>query len=450
MSRASTRAAQAALISGLVLTVASFGGTNGVSLAAVETLFFVVAAWIALQPSVRPGILRPRHFAVPSLLVAVALLQLCPLPAGLTRALRGAGASGDSHWGILSIVPYQTRSELLILLACSIAFILAVLSASERRRKLFLVRSIAVLGASEACYGLIQYLTHWQMILWYPKRYDLEEATGTYVNRNHFAGLLEMILPFAVCLALYEGEKVWSTRRRRDRRRLGSNWSNVVLWLAVAVVLAAALVFSRSRMGMLAAAASLVVVVGLIALARRLAPTAVAIVFLILSFSFAAWIGVRPAFTRFETVRQEFSGPESRLSIWPGAAALIRAHPFLGTGLGTFPVAYTPFQTTFLTEFVNHAHNDYLETASDLGIPAAAVLFLSIGVVAASALRRFLVTASRFERYVSLACVGSIAAILLHSLADFNLHIPANALMLATILGIAVAPVSGATAEVAA
>jgi O-antigen ligase len=450
MSGASTRNMEAALILGLVLAVASFGGTSAVSLAAVETLFFFLAAWMALKPIVPSGILRPRYFIVPVLLVAVALLQLCPLPLGWIRALRGADTSRGLHWGILSIVPYQTRSELLILLACSIAFLLAVLCAAERRRKVFLVRSIVAIGAGEAFYGLIQYLAHWQMILWYPKRYDLAEATGTYVNHNHFAGLLEMILPFAVCLALYEAEKMWSSRRRHHRWKFGANLPHVVLWLEVAVVLLTALVFSRSRMGMLAAAASLVVVIGLIVLARKTVPAAVAIAFLILSFGFAAWIGMQPAFTRFETVRREFSGPESRLSIWPGATEMIRDHPLVGTGLGTFPVAYTPFQATFLTQFVNHAHNDYLETASDLGIPAAALLFLSIVGVATCALRRFLRTASRFDRYVSLACVGSIAAILLHSLSDFNLYIPANALILATILGIAVAPVSETMAEVSA
>jgi hypothetical protein len=70
--------------------------------------------------------------------------------------------------------------------------------------------------------------------------------------------------------------------------------------------------------------------------------------------------------------------------------------------------------------------------------------------VAGHALRRFLKVSSRFERYVALASVGSIAAILLHSLADFNLYIPANALVFAAVLGIAVAPVADANPEILA
>ncbi len=451
MSRTPANVAEFALIGGIAFAVVTFGGTNVFLFSLVEILFFAIAAWLTLKPSVIRGDLRPIHFAVPIALVSVVLLQLIPFPAAVVGAIRGATNGGDPPSRVLSIVPYETRSELLVLLACVIAFILSVLTATERSRKLILIRWLVGLGAAEAFYGLTQYLTNSQAILWYPKKYDLFEATGTYVNRNHFAGLLEMVLPFAVCLTFYEAEKMGSHRRRSRRPQgLGKNFPALALWLGVAIVLMAALVLSRSRMGLLSAASSLVIVIGLMAMTRKGAPLAAAVVFLILSCSFAAWIGVRPAFMRFEGVGQEFSGPESRLSIWPGAVELIRAHPLLGTGLGTFPIAYTAVQSTFLTQFVNHAHNDYLELASDIGIPAAAMLFLSMIGVAGHALRRFLKVSSRFERYVALASVGSIAAILLHSLADFNLYIPANALVFAAVLGIAVAPVAEANPEILA
>ncbi len=111
----------------------------------------------------------------------------------------------------------------------------------------------------------------------------------------------------------------------------------------------------------------------------------------------------------------------------------------MGTGLGTFPVVYTEVQTTFLTQFVNHAHNDYLEISSDLGIPAALLLFASILYALVCAVRTFLHGEGKYTPAISLACVGSIVAILLHSLTDFNLHIPANALLFAVILGLALA-----------
>lgn len=448
------KAIEGALIFGVVLAVIAFGGTETVSFAVVEILFFALAAWLAARPVSASAFLRPAYFAVPALLAGVACLQLCPLPDGLLRILGTHRDFGSSHWGFLSLAPYQTRAQLLILLTCFVTFFLAIAVSAERSRKRRLVHALVMLGAGEAFYGLIQYLANWQSIFWYAKKYDLEEATGTYINRNHFAGLLEMILPFAVCLALYESEKTELNRKQRSRRstRLSSNLVKATPWFVVAVVVVAAIVFSRSRMGLLSACASLIVVLGLNALQRKAVHVALTAAFVVLSFGFAAWIGLRPALNRFENVGQELSGQdETRLSVWPGAVELIRERPLIGSGLGAFPIAYTALQSTFLTKFMNHAHNDYLEVSVDLGIPAAVALFASIVWVLSRGIRTFLRAESRFERNVALACVGSITAILLHSLTDFNLYIPANALVLATILGITLASSSGAfLAEAAA
>jgi O-antigen ligase len=437
---------EAALISGVILAVICFGGTETISFAAVEILFLAMAAWLAIKPDHTSGALRPAHLVVPALLLAIGLLQLCPLPEGLFRLLGAPRNShGGSHWEALSLAPYQTRSELLVLLTCVVTFILAILVSAERSRKRRVIYCLVMLGVGEAFYGLIQYLANWQNIFWYAKRYDLQEATGTYINRNHFAGLLEMVLPFAVCLALYEGERATSSGKHRSRRPKGFNPSlpKAVLWLGASVVVVAAIVFSRSRMGLLCACASLIVVLGLNALQRKAVPVALTAAFLILSLSFAAWIGLRPALNRFENVGQELSGQqESRLSVWPGTLKVICERPLIGSGLGAFPIAYTAFQSTFLTKFMNHAHNDYLELSADLGVPAAVALFASIVWVLSRGIRTFFRAASRFERDISLACVGSIAAIVLHSLTDFNLYIPANALVLALILGITLASAS--------
>jgi O-antigen ligase len=202
-------------------------------------------------------------------------------------------------------------------------------------------------------------------------------------------------------------------------------------------MLFAGLIFSRSRMGIIASAASILVFFGVASLQRKTG-LLLSGVFIVLSVALAGWIGARSVVGRFENVSREYTVKnESRLSIWQGAGTLIRNHPWLGAGLGTFPIVYTEVQATFLTQFVNHAHNDYLEIASDLGIPAALCLFISILFVLARAFRDFFRKESRFERAVALGCAGSIVAILLHSLADFNLHIPANALVFSVVLGVA-------------
>lgn len=446
------KAIEVTLIIGVVVAVGAFGGTEPLSLALVEVLFFAVAAWVLFRLRATTAPVPIGYFAVPAALTALVLLQVCPLPSSFISRFVGHGVSGDARFSALSIAPFNSRSEFLVFLACFAAFFFSYISNQDRDRKQRLIYTLVTLGAVEAFYGLAQYLMNVQSIFWYTKHYDLEEATGTFINRNHFAGFLEMLLPFAVCLAMYEGEKLVGRRKHRHHSHATSRAARhaqklagddkayaMILWLVVAVVLMAAILFSRSRMGILAASFSLIVVFGLKMLRRKAMPAVLGGAFVTLSLCLAAWIGVRPAFSRFESIGQEFSGDESRLSMWPGTLKLIAEHPLIGSGLGTFPIEYTQVQTTFLDKFVNHAHNDYLEIASDLGIPAALLLFGSIVWILRGAVRNFLSGEGKYGPAISLACAGSIVAILLHSFTDFNLHIPGNAILFAVILGLSLA-----------
>src|SRR6202043_1203499 len=124
--------------------------------------------------------------------------------------------------------------------------------------------------------------------------------------------------------------------------------------LAISVVLCAALIFSRSRMGILAAAASVLVIFALVAISRFHGRTGsrLAAAFIVLSICLALWIGPGPIVSRFQTVNEEYSlAGLSRVSIWRDALPLLKHHPWLGTGLGTFPIAYTSGQNAFLRQF---------------------------------------------------------------------------------------------------
>jgi len=440
-----TKLAEISLILGLALAVLAFGGAETISFSMVEILLFGTAAWLLATSERSTLLLFKKMVLLPAALAGIVLLQVCPLPQSLLRFFAGREIPQTNiRRGYLSFEPYATRTHFLILLACFIAFYFAQMVSQDRRRQRFFIGSLVALGTFEAFYGLVQYLSGWQQIFAYVKRFDLEEATGTYINRNHYAGFLEMIVPFSLAWVSYEYAKF------RGARASGINFRNwiaksaiqrLVLSLAVSVVLSVALVFSRSRMGILAAASSMLIIFALVVISRfhgRMG-SFLAATFIILSICLAAWIGPGPIVSRFQTVNEEYSlGGQSRLSMWHDALPLIKEHPWLGTGLGTFPIAYTSGQTAFLSQFVNHAHNDYLELAADLGIPAALVLFGSILFILGRAIRSFLTGERDFERIVALGCVGSIVAILLHSFADFNLYIPANALLFSAILGLAI------------
>jgi putative inorganic carbon (hco3(-)) transporter len=437
---------QTSLTVGLALAVLAFGGTGKISFAIVQLLFFGAAAFFVASAPESVFRSSAKSIVVPAVLTSVVLLQLCPLPQSWLHRFAGRETPmAGMRAGYLSFEPYVTRGHLLILLACFVAFYFAQIVSQDRRRKKFFIASLVALGTFEAFYGLVQYLTGWQQIFAYVKKFDLEEATGTYINRNHYAGFLEMILPFSLALVFYEYAKLRGNRGRSvsfKKLIAKSDLQRLVVWLCVSVILCAALIFSRSRMGILAAGSSVLVIFALIAISRFHGRTSslLAAMFIVLSIGLALWIGPGPIVSRFQSVEDEYSlsGP-SRVSIWRDALPLIQHHPWLGTGFGTFPIAYTSGQTTFLAQFVNHAHDDYLELAVDLGIPAAFVLFASVFLILARAVRAFLFGEGDFERVVALGCVGSIVAILLHSFADFNLYIPANALFFSVILGLGIA-----------
>src|SRR5258706_10585158 len=98
---------------------------------------------------------------------------------------------------------------------------------------------------------------------------------------------------------------------------------------------------------------------------------------------------------------------------------------------------YTTLFRSFLTLLVDHAHCDYLEVLSELGLPGGILVFAPIFWLLARSVRLYRKTEDRFEAAVCLGCIGSISALLVHVLADFNLYIPANALVFTVALALA-------------
>ncbi len=447
LPRISKTLAEYSLIGCMLYSALAFGGAEPALFSVAQIVLFVAIAFLILA---QPDLLIPTSRAariIPPLLVAMVLVQMFPLPPSwVGRSIPAPAELADARWTHWTIQSYATRTHLLALLACLAVFYLAQLVCQTRNGKRRLIFSLLGLGIFEAFYGLVQYLTGFQRIFAYVKKYDLEEATGTYINRNHFAGLLEMILPFSLALAFYEFERLRRRQAQSPHRRhklfAGSGFARAIFWVAVAALLAVALLFSRSRMGILAGVLSSLFVFGLVALSQLGGRNGLwlAGAFLVLGLALTLWIGPGPVLQRFQNVSDEYSGQgQDRLTIWKDTRGLLRAHPLLGTGLGTFPIAYTKVQTGFLGRFVNHAHNDYLEISSDLGIPAALVLFVSVFVVLGRAVRASYSAERSFEQAAALGAAGAILAILLHSLADFNLYIFANAMMLSAVLGMVMA-----------
>jgi O-antigen ligase len=410
----SWRMVASSLLGAIAGAVVAFGGTEPASFAAVEILLFVLAA-CALWIEPHPG---PRVWIGPALLAAYLACEVA----------------------VVRPAAYPARVQLLFVAACLCAFALVACAARvpEARRSFW--QGLAALGLAEALYGLVQYATDWQQVLAFKKVSYFAQATGTYINPNNYAGLLEMLLPLIFARTLLEFER-WTANARGTGRR-SALWlredagARFAFFIFSSLLLTAALLFSRSRTGIVAAWAGLLMVGAIWSVRRRLLSAGLAIILglAMLTLAAGAWMGLGPVFARYRTAEQDLP---SRVAVWKGTAKLIRAHPYWGSGPGSFEDAYTRVQTSDLAARLNHAHNDYLEFAAEWGVPGALLLFALIGFVWVRALAGLRRSARATDWFLLLGCCGALFSLLLHAAVDFNLHIPANALLFASLAGLA-------------
>src|SRR2546426_1218252 len=242
----------------------AFGGVQPLVYSLMEVVLFLAALLLLLK------LARERSAELkvplwPVLFAALVVLEVALLPRSLVARISPARLAGPSlkslghsvaGWTTLSIYPHDTILGLVKFLAYVSAFALAAYLFDSRTKKSLLVRGLICLGVAEAAYGTFQYLTGVQKIFAYTKQYYREDATGTYINHNHFAGLLELTLPFAAASVFYFFQ-LWSESRRNMARRrapagAGSAGGVCVFFLFVPGVGVGGSIFSRSRGGILA------------------------------------------------------------------------------------------------------------------------------------------------------------------------------------------------------
>jgi O-antigen ligase len=320
-----------------------------------------------------------------------------------------------------SVKPAATREHLLRVAAYVAVFLLSAnLSQRLRDRPWMVAIPLLLVALGEAILGLVQ--VH---------AYGGSLAHGTYPNRNHFAGLLGMALPFALLYAV--------SILRSSSHRLHSPLRPALLacgLLGVAAVLLLGILYSLSRGGYISTLVALFVT-GALALVRSGARKWVPLVLLGLVVAAAfVFLPTDQLIARFAflAVSEDISSDE-RARIWSETWRLIAERPLVGCGLGGYESAFYRYKTVAPLATVDFAHNDYLQILAEFGalgvILLAALLFRALARVYRAALD------PGAHRYLAIACGGAFTAILFHSVVDFNLYIPANAFALAWIAGIA-------------
>ena len=433
-------ATRLALVAGVALIFLApliRGGNRHLALLVLEWLALLVLlalAWTWLHPSTntpRPAWERVCLWLLTSSPLWAGLLQLVPLPqawwlalpgrADYAQALQAMGLALPTHLPT-SLTPDATWVSLLgalPLLAC-LALALSLPTPAWR----WLLRLWVAVALLQAALGLAQLGPFPQLQF----GAVFQGVIGTFANRNHLGNFLVMTLP----LVLVELQAAWWKAQRGRAGAAVWGWG-LALFVLLATVLAGG---SRGAIGtavlVLGAAALLMPgPAGVLAQARwRLAAFAGLLV-LAVGAAGTGWLG-------------GFAG--ERLALDAGVRADIRratweaAQVFwpVGSGLGSYAAVFPRFQPPAITGFVEHAHSDYVQLLMECGLlfvavalATTALVLARAGQVARRAARQGLGSTER----LTVACGLGLLALLLHAWVEFNLHIPANAMLGAFLLG---------------
>jgi O-antigen ligase len=288
-------------------------------------------------------------------------------------------------------------------------------------------------------------------VLWfYPVEAHAESARnaaiwGPYINRNHFAGYLEMVIPLVLATSFYRAAKLGKGKRIPLLQKLSAAWASrrfpeVTLYGLLGLVMTAALFATLSRGGIMGVLCGLLVFFGLVrsrgTLKKRADLFAMAGIALLLMVVVAAWSQIEG---RFEQLGEEQA--LQRAWVWKDSLNIVRDFPLFGTGLGTFGDIYPKYQTHSSLILYDRAHNDYVEALTDLGAVGAFLAALPIWIYGTIVYRRWKERDRTYIKIMGAGGMASLAAMAVHSTMDFNLHIPANALLLTIIAAITYATV---------
>jgi O-antigen ligase len=339
----------------------------------------------------------------------------------------------------LSTGPADTFDRLLQMVSFAALFFLVAWWSAHPQRALSLILAVTITGFVVSLFGLLQYLTWNGRIYWF-RRIHSKAAFGPFVNHNHFAGYVGLVIPLAVCLSLYAFERSGAGGRRDEIA--SERWGRAGLALFAAALLVAALFFSMSRGGILASAIGGLALFVLVSrrVGSRLLVWSAAIVLVAVAVGFIAWIGADVVGSQLGTYRSIENEASFRFRTVVWRAMLENITPFLktGSGLGTFEDSFAPFTPAGSAQRWDRAHNDYLQLLWETGV----VGVLLFAVAAVIFIRRFWWASLRARQGpLSLFRVGlaiSLLTISLHSIVDFNLQIGANGFLFALLAGLLV------------
>lgn len=426
----------------IVLTAIPYGTAEPWSKALFESaVFFLTLLWIVhglIDGSWRIGSLR----------LVLPMVGLVVLAAAQSIAWWQVDNAGEKVWFALSSDRFETRIFAFRIAALILVLLLTVRFTSNAKRLGVLVYAIIAVALATALFGIARYVTQHgaNAPAFVFSRLVPEVGYAQFINRNHFAFLMEMALGLVIAVALMH-------KARLDR---------LLFYLSSAVLMWAAVVLSRTRGGVLAITVqvifaallfvnfrtsptgSLIAGRGWVRWARSLVVTTIiAGALLVIVVAGVAWLGGDQLATGVETATAEMSGVDQseirpgvmRRDIWRATWLMFKAHPITGAGLGAFWAEVPVFHEGSGFSTPQQAHNDYLELLASGGVLGAALLvWFAVALIREA--RHSVKTSEGFQRAVSLGAIIGLVGVGVHSVVDFGLHNTINALVFIVLLSI--------------
>jgi O-antigen ligase len=320
---------------------------------------------------------------------------------------------------------HATFSQLLLYVSYGLICFLLVQTFTRSREVRILGTALTIYGATVALFAVLQNLSAPTKLYWMMTPRFGGWIYGPYVNHNHYAGLMEMLIPVPLVFAF--------SRFGHQRER----------WIAAsaAAFMGSTIFLSGSRGGMIAFAVEIAIFMAFVFRERKKQKIGILLAaFLLILVGVIAWTGGREVKARIATLAADKHSDiptDIRLQIDRDILGMARPHLIVGWGQGTFAEVYPRFRSFYSDSLVNAAHNDYLQVLAQTGILGFGIMICFLVSTVRHALRKTDRWPSDLNGAVAVAAILGISGILVDSLVDFNMQIPANAALFYSLCTIA-------------
>jgi O-antigen ligase len=314
----------------------------------------------------------------------------------------------------LTASPFLTRIEWLKFSALAALVFLAVQAYSNAEHWRSFVWFVLALGFVVSVLGILQHFTFNGKLYWFRELRYGGVPFGPYVNRNHFAGLMELIVPTGFSVLLLRADK-------RD---------HMPMLTVLTLLPLGALFLSASRGGMVAMILQIGLLMTLVFMRHRgRHQLAAAALVILLAGGFIAWLGVGHALERFATFRELEVTEIRRTSMAKDTWRMFVDHPVAGVGFGAFQEVFPSYESLYDGNVAQYAHNDYVQALAETGAVGGLFCAAFICLLLGESWKRIARAASSADLALHIGASAACIGFLIHSLVDFNLHIPSNALL---------------------